>query len=1564
MSNLLSDALRQLDPSGEKGFEGLIARLLEDLTGRRFYLAKSGSQEGRDMSSRDYGSNVLAVECKRYKTNTKLDNRELSGELSHVRRSIPDLDIWLLVTTRDVDCKLIDDLTQEAINLGIHFEFISEAIEKPDQLEVLCANSINTINDFLKNTLNKNQLDNLKQYLNNILDHPQFNQKKEALKSRLCSELIGYDNWKAKRNQQFLENLKSEQQCRDAFGQPINILSNDLRFIERKELIEQLDIWYSQWTNNKKIFTLLGEEGDGKTWGITHWLSLKLQQNNDFPAVVFLSSKKISSNKPLNLLSQIITGDLTLPEEHCIKRIQRWANNSNATPRLLLVLDGINERYDSSWWRNLLDELCGDQQFENVSIIITCRTEYWQRKFGVLNYLPIHKYIIQSYNNDELTEALQYHELARSEFTSETLLKLLSKPRYFQLMLKHYKTIQISGDITVERLTYEDWKDRYITKNIDLDDEQFRGLIRNLAESVREKNNQYLRDKEIEDNLSFVSNKSEIFQELTTGDILKNKAGKNQINPEFLHYGFGLLLVNQIQEGIEESDKHPEEIIAEWIEPQAQMDIKAKICHYASLIALTDPELPTIAKTSLLKAWINNLNPGIDAEKEFIAYLPCDPLAYIELAEIIASDTFGNPWAEELIKCAFIKWKEYPNILEKLSLAIEKWLGFLRCDGFSIQRHPSWNINELRREINERAAQELKPGDFEFHSYKLTVIEDSNIEDDGLLRLGKFALGLIITLPIQNFIKAIVTGIIAEEIMGFRSNSNLFNWAFRSASQSIWDEIKLEVEHLLTSQSLVAKKAAYRLLSYEGSKEADQIKQTLPQDILKNEYTYKYDPCHFQWNQDNYENCLSRTDLKPELIASCIKSICINPKLVVPDHLSTRLEVLVEKISVNSIWSTYWSDRDDQNFEEFEPALCAYAPHSIANLVRQITRNISQRTGESLRQLSFNFVKNYLILDSEEKECIYQAWQNFEQNCNTDSELDNVAEAYLFQVVIKELDAEQQLNHILQRPDPNYDFISFEKSFKPIGNIKLAFSKINDHNQKDLQRVLWFISQNIDILQTEIINQYIYPHLEHDDSLIRSSVLEIIYKFSDNEIIQKFLNCSWQWNLQNHPRENHWGSLILGKYGKDLPYSSFKNRIHPAYQGYAIRYREMQVEEVQQYADDIHQIWRRLTTEVPNLPDDFPIIEINITTDDNYEQFYNKISLSDDNFVNSITFYSHNTVWGIPDKNITTEQVRQMQDVNTKPRLRKEFNRILTEVNNNQIELGNYLFCEIPPQEVILEIVSQRPDLVDTWLTPIKSEYNNTKAENIIQLASTFYSILCSVLLKINHPEGINLYKLLKNINRKIILKNYPTNICFLDYAIFKVIPNESIENQWKSRLESCNSDVELMKMTIAAQQGHACDWLDSYIETKLNSSAPFDFSIAVTILGFLETDDAFTRLSQLKGEQPNTWKKEIVNISLNRWQRNSWAKQWFDRFMNTNDRVMAWSYFRLFLRCVDSRFWLWKDEFICHASSNDFHSLYLTFFEENINKIENSIKKYEKELEKYFLCYKLSHDLLQILRK
>jgi hypothetical protein len=108
MARNLVDILSHVQPTGRDGFEGLIAELLQALSGTHFKLANAGYQEGRDMNSRPQVGNVTAVECKRYGAGKKLSLRELQGELGQVGLAIRDLDLWVLVTSRDVDSRLAE----------------------------------------------------------------------------------------------------------------------------------------------------------------------------------------------------------------------------------------------------------------------------------------------------------------------------------------------------------------------------------------------------------------------------------------------------------------------------------------------------------------------------------------------------------------------------------------------------------------------------------------------------------------------------------------------------------------------------------------------------------------------------------------------------------------------------------------------------------------------------------------------------------------------------------------------------------------------------------------------------------------------------------------------------------------------------------------------------------------------------------------------------------------------------------------------------------------------------------------------------------------------------------------------------------------------------------------------------------------------------------------------------------------------------------------------------------------------------------------------------------------
>jgi hypothetical protein len=222
MSHPLLDALRLLPPSGLQGFEGLIALLLESLTGQPFCLAKAGSQAGRDMSSRYAQSNVIAVECKRYKSSTKLDIRELLGEMAQNKRAIPDLDIWVLVASRNIeDCsQLREELTPEAMEKGIDFHVIADDDETPSSIEVLCAYSpkilINFFRDnFLENKtkLEPNKLQELKDFIQNIKSDHLFLEKATQLKEKFLSPLVGYSAWRVEQNNNFIICLPLCYQC-------------------------------------------------------------------------------------------------------------------------------------------------------------------------------------------------------------------------------------------------------------------------------------------------------------------------------------------------------------------------------------------------------------------------------------------------------------------------------------------------------------------------------------------------------------------------------------------------------------------------------------------------------------------------------------------------------------------------------------------------------------------------------------------------------------------------------------------------------------------------------------------------------------------------------------------------------------------------------------------------------------------------------------------------------------------------------------------------------------------------------------------------------------------------------------------------------------------------------------------------------------------------------------------------------------------------------------------------------------------------------------------------------
>lgn len=572
MNQLLINALRKLHHSGQEGFEGLIAKLLETLTGRHFYLAQSGTQLGRDMSSSGSNSDVIAVECRRYGSKTELDERELLGELEQVSTAISDLDLWVLIASRDIPSQIHESLRKKADKEDITCLSISTADGTPSSLEVLCAQAIDQVVNFLENQ----DKTSIYQSLAEIAESTLFNHKVERLRNELTSPLVGYNLWKTEQNRFFLQCLQSETESRKEFGQPISVEEEGIRLIKREAAWVHLDKWFNKWKDTRQPLAVLGEEGDGKTWGVASWVSHKLKNIDDFPPVLFLSSTEISEDEPEVLISKAIARHLHgLEQEQWKKRLERWTKRAvSHLPLFLVVLNGINERWSSQRWRTLLEKFAGTPWANQVAILVTCRAVYWQRHFEPLSHLQFVIYTLPSYDDRELDEALAHHNLQRSDIQDD-LLVLIRKPRYFDLMVRYREKVAETGDVTVARLVYEDWRDRLGRKrNISLDDTSFQQFICRLALKFQG-GARYISDQDVEYALpSFNEDKQLILEELRTGGVLQSGRRGYQVNKELIIYGFGLLLVDQLEEA-GESPEDLSEAIAEWLEPHAGMDIKA-----------------------------------------------------------------------------------------------------------------------------------------------------------------------------------------------------------------------------------------------------------------------------------------------------------------------------------------------------------------------------------------------------------------------------------------------------------------------------------------------------------------------------------------------------------------------------------------------------------------------------------------------------------------------------------------------------------------------------------------------------------------------------------------------------------------------------------------------------------------------------------------------------------------------------------------------------------------------------------------------------------------------------
>ena len=114
----LRGLLLRLKPTGDDGFEGLLATTLSEFSGLTIRLAKSGSQFGRDGRSPS-APFAIAMEAKRYTGELGLEVLAKAAVAGHVLDD--SVDVWALGATSAIGDDTLEKVTGLLEDRGVTF---------------------------------------------------------------------------------------------------------------------------------------------------------------------------------------------------------------------------------------------------------------------------------------------------------------------------------------------------------------------------------------------------------------------------------------------------------------------------------------------------------------------------------------------------------------------------------------------------------------------------------------------------------------------------------------------------------------------------------------------------------------------------------------------------------------------------------------------------------------------------------------------------------------------------------------------------------------------------------------------------------------------------------------------------------------------------------------------------------------------------------------------------------------------------------------------------------------------------------------------------------------------------------------------------------------------------------------------------------------------------------------------------------------------------------------------------------------------------------------------------
>ena len=421
-------------------FEELVAKLLELLLEIPFVLAKSGTQPSGDARSI---TGAVSIQTKNYSDGTEPRDVEIVGDIDIVRRNLQDLQVYVLVISRDVSAQSLGELESVSEETGLDIVTLELSGELSD-LGALCVTYWEDIHHFF-------DLSDMDPQFSAWVQIARDDSKTQAQMEKVQSKVE--DGIQTQKHvQEDVGKYLRKRFATDKDFNPINLS----QAIERKSLESEITDWWE--TEESPICCLEGKEGHGKTWLASKWVSSICEKEN--VVTFWLDSKDWSDRKTIfDLLHTCVSVIYPSHEQGKITKLQNKL--AKIWRKTLIVLDGVNERNAIEAAQRILTEYYNpnSEWADRIRFLLTIRSLNNYPDFESSLPEDCHKISVEPFNDTELQDALTQKDLKPDDLP-DSLIEIAKIPRYFQRCIELQNELGSFGVVTKEMVLLADLSDK------------------------------------------------------------------------------------------------------------------------------------------------------------------------------------------------------------------------------------------------------------------------------------------------------------------------------------------------------------------------------------------------------------------------------------------------------------------------------------------------------------------------------------------------------------------------------------------------------------------------------------------------------------------------------------------------------------------------------------------------------------------------------------------------------------------------------------------------------------------------------------------------------------------------------------------------------------------------------------------------------------------------------------------------------------------------------------------------------------------------------------------------